>query len=103
MNPHRLAVATAVATFFLLLVGGIVHGTGSSLACPDWPLCYGSPFPEMTGGVFYEHGHRLLAFGVGMLTTVLMVYCILARKRDRALLWLGIATFVIVVIQGVLG
>src|SRR5262245_13322574 len=71
--PRRLAVATAVATFLLLLVGGLVNPTGSSLACPDWPLCYGSPFPPMVGGIFYEHSHRLFATGVGILTVVLAV------------------------------
>jgi len=48
-----LAAGTACLTWLLILVGGIVHGTGSSLACPDWPTCYGSFFPEMTGGVFF--------------------------------------------------
>jgi heme A synthase len=59
------AIATAVATFLLLLIGGLVNPTGSSLACPDWPLCHGSAFPEMTGGVFFEHSHRLAATTVG--------------------------------------
>ena len=55
MTPRarRFAVAAAVATFALLLVGGLVNPTGSSLACPDWPLCYGSAFPPMVGGILY--------------------------------------------------
>src|SRR5947208_12682052 len=72
-STRRFAAATAVATFLLLLVGGLVNPTGSSLACPDWPLCYGSPFPPMVGGILYEHSHRLLATGVGLLTVVLAV------------------------------
>jgi heme A synthase len=35
---HRFAIATAAATFVLLIAGALVHGTGSSLACPEWPL-----------------------------------------------------------------
>jgi len=62
----RLAVVTACATWILLLVGCLVHGTGSSLACPDWPLCYGSAFPKMENGVQYEHSHRLVATAVGL-------------------------------------
>ncbi len=100
---HRWAVATAACTFLLLLVGGIVHGTGSSLACPDWPLCYGDIAPPMTGGIFYEHGHRLLATGVGMMTIALFTFCVRARHEDGALPWLGWAALVIVIIQGVLG
>jgi heme A synthase len=108
---YRFAVATAAATFVLLLVGGIVHGTGSSLACPDWPLCYGSAFPEMTGGVLFEHSHRLLATGVGIMTIVLTVLCWRGReradghaeKRDRALGPLATVALVAVIVQGVLG
>ena len=64
MLEYRLAGATAAATFVLLVIGGMVHATGSSLACPDWPLCYGQFFPAMEGGVLYEHGHRLVALAV---------------------------------------
>src|ERR1041384_2564730 len=67
---HGLAVATASATFLLILIGGLVHGTGSSLACPDWPTCYGTMMPKMEGGVLVEHSHRLGAGAVVILTLV---------------------------------
>jgi heme A synthase len=98
---HRFAVATAAATFVLLIVGSLVHGTGSSLACPDWPLCYGSFFPKMENGVEFEHTHRLVATAVGLMTLALLT--LLARARDRRLLGLGIAAAILVVVQGVLG
>jgi heme A synthase len=95
---QRFAAATAVATFFLLLVGGLVNPTGSSLACPDWPLCYGSPFPPMVGGILYEHSHRLFATGVGVLTVILTVFLWRAGQRGKALLAISV-----IVLQGVLG
>jgi heme A synthase len=49
-NRRAFAVVTAVATFILLGVGGLVNPTGSSLACPDWPLCHGQVFPRMYRG-----------------------------------------------------
>ncbi|MBI4511671.1 MAG: COX15/CtaA family protein [Deltaproteobacteria bacterium] len=100
---HRLAITTALATFLLLIVGGAVHATGSSLACPDWPLCYGQLMPEMKGGVLYEHSHRLLATLVGLLTIALTVVLVRKRKDDRALGWLGPLALVAVIVQGVLG
>jgi len=66
-----LAIATAIATYLLILIGGLVHGTGSSLACPDWPTCYGTFMPKMEGGVLVEHSHRLAAGTVVILTLVL--------------------------------
>jgi heme A synthase len=61
---HRAFVVSAVWTLALLLLGSVVHATGSSLACPDWPTCYGTMVPAMEGGVFWEHLHRLVAGGL---------------------------------------
>jgi heme A synthase len=100
MGANRFAIATAIATFVLLIVGSLVHGTGSSLACPDWPLCYGTLFPKMENGVEFEHSHRLAATTVGLMTVVLAA--MLVRKR-RDLRMLGLFAVVLVVFQGVLG
>ncbi|MES1205634.1 MAG: heme o synthase [Pseudomonadota bacterium] len=82
MLVHGFAIATAVATYLLILIGGLVHGTGSSLACPDWPTCYGSMLPKMEGGVAVEHSHRLAAGLVVMLTLALAA--LVWRSRDAA-------------------
>ncbi len=103
---HRVAFATAVATWVLLLVGCMVHGSGSSLACPDWPTCFGTFFPEMKNGVEYEHSHRLLASAVGLMTLVLAA--LLHRRRSegaeaRRAANLGLLAAALVIAQGVLG
>ena len=101
--PHALGVATWLATFVLLLVGGMVHATGSSLACPDWPLCYGQVFPEMRGGVAVEHSHRLVASAVGLLTIGLALSIWQHRRGDRVARVLGWTCVALVIVQGVLG
>ncbi len=69
---------------------------------PDWPLSYGKVMPEMTGGIFYEHGHRMVASTVGFLTIILAVW--LWRGESRV--WmkrLGLAALGAVIVQGILG
>ncbi len=61
---YRAFLVTVIWTLALLYLGSLVHATESSLACPDWPTCYGSYLPEMEGGVFWEHLHRLVAGGL---------------------------------------
>src|SRR5689334_24310201 len=86
MLEHRLAKLAAGATFLLLVIGGTVNPTGSSLACPEPTLvCHGQLFPPMVGGVLYEHGHRLAAMTVGLVQIALTILLLLERRRLSAL------------------
>ncbi len=104
---HRFATLVAGCTVLLVLAGSLVTSTGSGLAVPDWPTTYGwNPFTfppsKWVGGILYEHGHRLIASGVGFLTIVLAGWLWLKEPR-RWMAWLGIAALATVVAQGVLG
>ena len=108
-NPWltKFAVFTALATLFLIGVGGIVTSKGVGMSVPDWPTTYGYnmflfPISQWVGGIREEHSHRLFASWVGFLTTILAVWIWIKEER-RWLRWLGVAAFVGVVLQGVLG
>lgn len=99
---YRFSQATAASAFFVLFAGGMVTSTGSSLAVPDWPLAYGQYFPEMTGGVLFEHGHRMVAGLTALLVWGLAVWT--HRKEERA--WVRSLTAVAalgILAQAVLG
>ncbi len=99
---HRFAKFLAGITFLLLIAGALVTSTGSGLAVPDWPLSFGKLFPPMVGGVLFEHGHRLIAGLVALLTLVFCVTLLLQEKRA----WvrrLALAAFAIVCVQAALG
>ena len=99
---HRFAVLTAACTWVLIWAGGLVTSTESGLAVPDWPLSYGMLMPPMVGGIFYEHGHRMVATFVGTLTVILAVWLWRAETR-RWVRRLGAAALAMVITQGVLG
>ena len=101
-NVHRFAVFTACCTFLLLVAGALVTSNDAGLSVPDWPLSYGSLAPPMVGGIFYEHGHRMIAAFVGMLSIILAAW--LHRVEPRAWVrWVGITAVGAVIAQGILG
>jgi cytochrome c oxidase assembly protein subunit 15 len=105
--PHRVAMLTAVVTFPLLFIGGLVTSKGAGLAVPDWPTTFGYnmflyPWSKMVGGIFYEHSHRLVGSLVGA-CTIFLALALWLKESRRWLRWLGLAALAMVIGQGVLG
>ena len=122
---HRFAVLVACATFFLIIAGANVTSHDAGLATSDWPLSNGSLFPKMVGNLFWEHGHRMVATGVGILTVVFNLYVweidirlagLLKRvfgrvqaehnyRRERRswMRWFAFSALGVVIAQGLLG
>src|SRR5262245_55763019 len=104
---HRFAKLVAGCTVLLVLAGSLVTSTSSGLSVPDWPTSYGwnmftFPPSKWVGGIFYEHGHRLIASTVGFLTVLLALWLWIAEPR-RWLKRLGLVALGAVVLQGILG
>jgi cytochrome c oxidase assembly protein subunit 15 len=104
---HHYSRFVVVWTLLLILAGSFVTSTESGLSVPDWPTTYGQnmftfPPSKMVGGIFYEHGHRLLASGVGLLTIGLALWLWLADSR-RWIRWVGVGALAAVIGQGLLG
>jgi cytochrome c oxidase assembly protein subunit 15 len=104
LNPwlHRYALLLAACTLLLVTAGALVTSNEAGLSVPDWPLSYGKIMPQMVGGVMFEHGHRLVATSVGMLTIGMLVWLWIGDQRT----WmrkLGLAALAAVIVQGVLG
>lgn len=105
--PAAFAGVAVVATLLLLSLGGAVTGFQAGLAVPDWPNSYGYnmflyPLAKMTGGIYYEHAHRLFGSLVGLTTVVLALYVLRVDSRAWVRLLGGVAV-VAVVVQGLMG
>ena len=102
LHPRAFTVSV-VWTLLLLWLGSVVHATHSSLACPDWPTCHGTMFPVMTGGVFWEHLHRLVAGGL-VLMWILATWIAGRETRDRPWIFkMCLAGIALLVVQAVFG
>lgn len=104
---RRLVLATGVATFVLIIVGGIVRVSDSGLGCGPggsgfhgWPLCKGDVVPGVDLNSIIEYTHRALAGAVGLMILALVV---LSWRRHRQFLAVSIGLFLLVLAQGALG
>src|SRR3979490_2847180 len=99
---HRYALLRSFWACFFVAAGGLVTSKDAGLSVPDWPLSYGSLMPPMEGNIVYEHGHRMVATTVGLLTIGLAIWLTRAERRRwlRILGWIALAA---VIVQGVLG
>jgi heme A synthase len=104
---RRLVLATGIATFVLIIVGGVVRVSDSGLGCGPagsgfhgWPFCNGDLVPGVDLNAIIEYTHRVLAVIVGFMIVAIFV---LAWRRHRALLGPAVALLVLVIAQGALG
>jgi len=103
----RFAWVAVFATLLLLGAGGLVTSAEAGLAVEDWPTSFGYnmflyPFSRMTGGIYYEHAHRLIGALVG-LTTFTLAFTIQRSETRRPVRWFAWALVAVVVVQGTLG
>ncbi len=106
MRVKNLSLVAVLTTFVLICWGAVVHNTDSSLACPDWPLCYNKFFPKMEGAILIEHGHRLLASLVGLFTIGLVWLSSTEKNKSEAHLHIfkiSCLALFFVIAQGALG
>lgn len=100
---HLLSLILMIFTFVLIAAGGLVTSTGTGLSVPDWPLSFGMLFPEMKGGVEFEHTHRVIAGVVLLLTFALAWVARSGSGVPRPLAVMAWAGVPLVLLQALLG
>jgi protoheme IX farnesyltransferase len=101
---ERLALATAVMTYLLVVIGAIVRSTDSGMGCPDWPTCHGAWIPPLgDSAAWIEWVHRGVAVVIGFLVLGLVVLAIRSYRHQRSLLWSSVLALVLTGFQAYLG
>ncbi|UCF66707.1 MAG: COX15/CtaA family protein [Acidobacteriota bacterium] len=101
------AGVAAAATFLLLIAGGLVTSHDAGLAVPDWPNSFGYgmflyPLSRMSGGIYFEHAHRLFGTLVG-LNTLALGALLWSTDRRSSIRSLAALAGLLVIVQGVMG
>ncbi|MGJ3253445.1 MAG: COX15/CtaA family protein [Elainellaceae cyanobacterium] len=103
---RRLIWKMAIATFILMAIGSATRVMNAGLACPDWPLCYGTLIPtqQMNLQVFLEWFHRLDAALIGVMAIALTSLSWWHRHHvPNWLPWVSTLALGLVCFQGLLG
>lgn len=115
---QKLALATVLATIFLIFIGGLVRATGAGLGCPDWPKCFGLWIPPFSAEAlpdefnsadfnvaktWTEYINRLIGVIIGLLITATFATSIKYRRTKPSVTYSAAFSFIAVLFQGWLG
>jgi protoheme IX farnesyltransferase len=100
----RLAVVSAIATYALIVLGGITRVSGSGMGCEDdWPLCQGKPYPPWNLLAIIEYMHRTVAASIGLLVLGVLIGTFMVKGVSQRSKRLAMASFGLIIFQGLLG
>lgn len=124
MTFYRLALATLILVFCVILAGGIVRTTGSGMGCPDWPKCFGryipptdiSQLPPDYKTAFAVKGKQIADFNAfktwveyinrllgALLGVVILILVIESRKTWKHDKWLPGLSVLLLIVTGFVG
>lgn len=119
MNRYqKWALATTIATFILILAGGLVRASDAGLGCPDWPKCFDRWYPPLSSDqvpdtidpalfdvqlAWIEYTNRIIGVVVGFLILGTVYHAVRSYRDQPRVLYPSLASLVLVLFQGWLG
>ncbi|MCI0712893.1 MAG: COX15/CtaA family protein [Chloroflexi bacterium] len=115
---QKWALATTIATYFLIMLGGLVRASGAGLGCPNWPKCFDRYYPPLSADqipreydpelfnvqlAWIEYINRMIGVLIGFLIIGTLYYAIKDHRENKRIVYPAITSFVLVLFQGWLG
>ncbi|XDD50074.1 heme A synthase [Leptospira sp. WS92.C1] len=94
---YKISLFLSILIFLNLLYGPLVRATGSGLACPDWPFCFGKIFPTFDFQIFMEVSHRYYSGFLGLILLGLTIWTFIDKiLRKEFGIYLGLAVLLLI-------
>ncbi|AOP35628.1 cytochrome oxidase assembly protein [Leptospira tipperaryensis] len=94
---YKISLFLSILIFLNLLYGPLVRATGSGLACPDWPFCFGKIFPTFDFQIFMEVSHRYYSGFLGLILLGLTIWTFADKLlRKEFGIYLGLAVLLLI-------
>ena len=100
---RNLALVAAIATFFLMLTGSYVAGSGAGLAFRDWPLFDGQLLPDGGRLAVIHATHRFVAAAIGLLIGYVALRAWQTQRHEPTVLISALFAFGLVLLQALVG
>lgn len=115
---QKWALATTIATYALIMVGGLVRASDAGLGCPDWPKCFGRYYPPLNESqipdhidasqfdfqlAWIEYTNRFIGVIIGLLILGTLIQAVRKHRDNQRILYPSIGAFGLVLVQGWLG
>lgn len=112
---QKWALATTIATYLLIMVGGLVRVSGAGLGCPNWPKCFDNYYPPFSADqippeydsaqfnvqlAWIEYVNRMIGVIIGFLIIGTLYFAIKDHRQNKRILYPSIGAFVLVLFQG---
>ncbi len=98
-----LTYITALLAFVIILTGALVRGSGATLACTDWPLCFGQILPTQQGQLAVVHMLHRLAVAVLGIALLLLVWQVYITRSQRAVRYAAVGALLAYLLQAAVG
>ncbi|MEW5870326.1 MAG: heme o synthase [Chloroflexota bacterium] len=100
---RRLALATTIVLFLVIVTGSILRTVSPGNSCPDWPTCFNTWMPPDNQGPLIDYAHRAATVLAVILALGFAVLALIRHRQQPLLFWFAQVAMFLMSVQVALG